>query len=213
MADNVAITPGSGTTVSTEEVTTLNGGAVAPQHLQRIAGAIRTADGAAIDLPGDAVSGLDVDVTRIGGVAPAFGSGAAGPAVLRTVSAADDPIVTAINSGVSASLPAGTQPIGHVGGVDYRTVAASQTDHILGSTGAQHDYLAGLLVVPATTSPGAVSIKDASGTAITVFAGGSLSNLVPFVIPIGAKCTGSTSPGWKVTTGANVSLLAVGDFT
>lgn len=65
MADNVAITAGSGTTISTEEVTTLNGGAVTAQQVQRVAGAIRTADGTAIDLPGDATNGLDVDVTRI----------------------------------------------------------------------------------------------------------------------------------------------------
>lgn len=65
MADNVAITAGSGTTISTEEITTLNGGAVSAQHLQRIATALRTADGTAIDLPGDATNGLDVDVTRL----------------------------------------------------------------------------------------------------------------------------------------------------
>lgn len=67
MADNVAITAGSGTTISTEEITTLNGGAVSAQHLQRIAAAIRTADGTAVDLPGDAANGLDVDVTRVTG--------------------------------------------------------------------------------------------------------------------------------------------------
>jgi hypothetical protein len=48
--DNVAITAGTGTTISTEEVTTLNGGAVSAQHLQRIVQAARTADGTAIDL-------------------------------------------------------------------------------------------------------------------------------------------------------------------
>lgn len=70
MADNVTFqptvaTPASGVVVSTEEVTTLNGGAVTAQHVQRIAVAIRTSDGVAIDLPGDASNGLDVDVTRI----------------------------------------------------------------------------------------------------------------------------------------------------
>jgi hypothetical protein len=64
MADNITISAGSGTTVSTEEVTTLNGGAVSAQHVQRVAAAIRTADGTAVDLPGDSANGLDVDVTR-----------------------------------------------------------------------------------------------------------------------------------------------------
>lgn len=71
MADTVVITsnanstPPNGTVISTEEVTTLNGGAVTAQQVQRIALALRTADGTAVDLPGDSVNGLDSDVTRI----------------------------------------------------------------------------------------------------------------------------------------------------
>lgn len=100
----------------------------------------------------------------------------------------------------------------NVMGVEYETVAASQTDQVIGATGAIGDLLAGLLIVPATTSPGAVSIKDGAGSAITVFTGGasSVSGLVPFFVPLGIKATGA---GWKVTTGANVSAIAVGDFT
>lgn len=56
MADNVAITPGSGATVSTEEITTLNGGAVSAQHGQRVILATRTADATAVDVvPGQAM--------------------------------------------------------------------------------------------------------------------------------------------------------------
>lgn len=95
---------------------------------------------------------------------------------------------------------------------EYETVAASQTDQVLGATGAAGDYLSGVLIVPASTSPGAVSIKDGSGSAITIFTGGasSVSNLVPFFVPLGIKCAGA---GWKVTTGASVSAIGVGDFT
>ena len=91
-------------------------------------------------------------------------------------------------------------------------VAAGQTDQVLGSTGARGDWLEFLLVVPASTSPGAVSIKDGAGNAITVFAGGagSLSGLASFAIPI--ACI-SEDGAWKVTTGANVSVLAVGEFS
>jgi hypothetical protein len=73
------------------------------------------------------------------------------------------------------------------------------------------DYLKFLLVVPATTSPGAVTILD-NATSITVFAGGasSVSNLVPFPIPVEAL---SVSGAWKVTTGADVSVIAIGNFT
>lgn len=95
---------------------------------------------------------------------------------------------------------------------EYETIAAGQSDQALGATGGANDLLVGLLCVPATTSPGAVSIKDGNGSAITLFAGGatSVSNLVPFFIPIGAK---SAAGAWKVTTGANISAVAVGNFT
>lgn len=94
---------------------------------------------------------------------------------------------------------------------DYETVAASQTAQVIGGSGNVGDYLAGVLVVPATTSPGAVSILD-SATSITIFTGGasSVSNLVPFMIPLGMK---SVNGAWKVTTGANVSVIAIGSFT
>lgn len=93
-------------------------------------------------------------------------------------------------------------------GVQYATVAASQTAQALGGNGA--DYLVGVLVVPATTSPGTVAVLDGA-TSITVFTGGtdSVSNLVPFMIPLGIKSVGQ---GWSVTTGANVSCIAVGTF-
>lgn len=97
-------------------------------------------------------------------------------------------------------------------GSEKETVAASQTDQVLGATGATGDYLSGLLIVPATTSPGAVSIKDGGGAAITVFAGGagSVGFLVPFFVPVLSK---STAGAWSVTTGANVSVFATGNFT
>jgi hypothetical protein len=50
MADNVTITPGSGATISTEEVTTLNGGAVTAQQVQRMTPAVITANGTALDV-------------------------------------------------------------------------------------------------------------------------------------------------------------------
>lgn len=96
-------------------------------------------------------------------------------------------------------------------GVEYETVAASQTAQALGTTGALGDYLTGLLVIPATTSPGLVTVLDAA-ISIPVFVGGATSvvDLKPFWIPIGAK---SVSGAWKVTTGANVSVVGVGNFT
>ncbi len=95
---------------------------------------------------------------------------------------------------------------------EYETVAASATDQALGAAGAAGDYLSHLTIVPASTSPGAVAIKDGAGAAISVFAGGasSLSNLAPFAVPLGLK---SRTGGWSVTTGASLSVVACGDFT
>lgn len=93
---------------------------------------------------------------------------------------------------------------------EYETVAASQTGQVLGTTGALGDYIEGLLVIPATTSPGAIALLDGA-TSITVFTGGatSVSNLVPFFIPLGVN---SVSGPWSVTTGASVSVIASGRF-
>lgn len=96
-------------------------------------------------------------------------------------------------------------------GTEYETVAASQTAQALGATGATGDLLNGLLIIPATTSPGVVTVLD-NATSIPVFVGGasSVSTLIPFFVPLGIK---SVSGAWKVTTGASVSVIAVGDFT
>jgi hypothetical protein len=97
----------------------------------------------------------------------------------------------------------------------YKTVAASQTTALLGATGAQFDYLAGVLIVPSSTSPGNVLIRDGNGSDITIFAGGatSVGDLHPFMVPLGIYALASTTAGWRITTGANVSVVAVGNFT
>lgn len=93
----------------------------------------------------------------------------------------------------------------------YETVAASQTAQVLGPTGATGDYLTRIVIVPATTSPGNVIILD-NAISITVFTGGasSVADLRPIELDVGMK---SVSGAWKVTTGTNVSVIAVGLFT
>ena len=97
-------------------------------------------------------------------------------------------------------------------GDKYETVAASATDQALGPVGDTGDYLARILLIPASTSPGAVSIKDGAGAAITIFTGGaaSITTLEPIPVEIGARSTGGS---WKVTTGAAISAICIGDFT
>ncbi len=98
---------------------------------------------------------------------------------------------------------------------DYESVAASQSAQVLGpgtATTKQGDYLKHLILVPATTSPGAVSIKDGADSAVTIFAGGSSSvtSLSSITIPILAT---SKTGSWQITTGADISVFAVGRFT
>jgi hypothetical protein len=95
---------------------------------------------------------------------------------------------------------------------EYETVAASQTDQIMGATGAVGDLLDSVLIVPTSTTTGAVSIKDGNGSTIVIYAGGT-TTLIPFSVPWGAKAVNATTPGWKITTGAGVTAVAFGNFT
>lgn len=94
---------------------------------------------------------------------------------------------------------------------DYEAVAASQTNQVMGPVGAAGDVLARVIVIPATTSPGAVTIKDGANTAITIFPGGasSVTTLSPIIVPVGAR---STAGAWQISTGTNVSAIGVGRF-
>jgi hypothetical protein len=94
---------------------------------------------------------------------------------------------------------------------NYETVAASQTAQVLGGTGANGDYIKRLIIIPASVSPGAVALLDGS-TSINVLPGGtnSLTELKPITVELGM--TSTTGP-WKITTGASVSVIAIGDFT
>lgn len=92
---------------------------------------------------------------------------------------------------------------------DYELVAASQTTQILGPVGASGDILERCIITPETTGAGTVAIKDGSNTAINIFVAGTLSDLKPHVVHIGAR---STAGAWQITTGANVHVVCVGRF-
>ena len=95
----------------------------------------------------------------------------------------------------------------------HTNVVASDAEQVLGATGQTGETLASLTIVPLTTSPGQVGLRDGFGTTeIILFEGGatSVADLKPFTIPLNAR---SLNGGWYVTTGANVTVLAVGNFT
>lgn len=95
--------------------------------------------------------------------------------------------------------------------VYYEMVAASATAQALGATGVKGDYISRIIIIPGTTSPGAVSILD-DDISMSIFPGGanSVNELRPMVVELGLT---SKKGGWKITTGANVTVLACGQFT
>ena len=85
-------------------------------------------------------------------------------------------------------------------------VAASQTNQVLGVTGATGDYLHRIVVAVATAASSTVSVIDGSTTVLAIPANTPIG---VYSIEInGVSATGS----WKITTGAGVSVLAVGIF-
>lgn len=90
--------------------------------------------------------------------------------------------------------------------MSYKTVAAGQTDQVIGRRVG--DALSHVVIQPATTGAGTVVVKDA-GTTIYTFTAGTLADLRPITVPFGISSFGSIT----VTTGTNVSALVVGSFT
>jgi hypothetical protein len=93
----------------------------------------------------------------------------------------------------------------------YVTVAASQTTANIGlkSTGSPGDYLESLIVIPASSVAGAVTLLDGTTAilSIPVNAGGA-GVPPPYTVKIGARAQAR----WVITTGAAVSVMAVGSF-
>ncbi len=94
----------------------------------------------------------------------------------------------------------------------YETVAAGQTAQVLGVSGAQGDFIHGVVIVPAVAAAGLVTLIDGS-TSIPLYVGGATTALLE-VIPrfIELNMQSQTGP-WKITTGADVSVIAVGNFS
>jgi hypothetical protein len=108
-----------------------------------------------------------------------------------------------------------TSPAYHGGSIargstgEYETVAASQTDQVMGTTGRIGDYIEGLIIVVATAATSQVSIKDGAGPAITVFPNSPGGGVGTYNVALGMK---SSAGAWKVTTGAGCTVIAVGNF-
>lgn len=91
----------------------------------------------------------------------------------------------------------------------YETVAASQTDQVLGNAGAAGDFIDTLTCRVATAATSAVSIKDGT-TSIAILPDNVGGGVGTYVLPVKLK---SQRGAWSVTTNAGVSVIASGNFS
>lgn len=95
-------------------------------------------------------------------------------------------------------------------GYQYETIAASQTAQVLGNAGAAGDYLHRLIVTVNTAATSAVGLIDGSLSPILLVPNNIGAGVGVYSIEINAA---SISGAWKVTTGAGVTVVAVGQFS
>lgn len=177
--------------------------------------------GTAVDSGGHPAYVQDVNVTGGSGITAAVtiadGSDVAEGAKADTAYTTGSGSVIAILKGIfgrlllPASLGRKTAALSLAvapAGLAYETVAASATDQVLGGAGAAGDYLSHIVIQPVTTAAGAVTVKDGAST-IFLFTSGTLADLGPKTVPFGIFSAGALS----VTTGTNVTVIAVGNFT
>jgi hypothetical protein len=93
----------------------------------------------------------------------------------------------------------------------YEEVAASQSDQVMGATGAVGDLLESVIVSVGTSATGTCSIKDGNGSAIPLTPANTPIGV--YTIVVRARARNATTPGWKITTGAGATAVGVGKFT
>jgi hypothetical protein len=89
----------------------------------------------------------------------------------------------------------------------YETVAASQTAQVLGGTGAIGDYIDRLVITVTTAATSTVALLDDTTSIPIMTANAAIGT---YSIKLGML---SVSGAWKVTTGAGVTVIAVGRFS
>jgi hypothetical protein len=94
-------------------------------------------------------------------------------------------------------------------GYQYETVAAGQSLQVLGGAGAAGDYLHRLIVTVNTALTSGVTITDGAVNLALIPA-----NVATGIGVINLELNmASLTSGWKVTTGAGVTVVAVGQFS
>ena len=94
----------------------------------------------------------------------------------------------------------------------YVTVAASQTDAVLGTGGSgfnagKNSLLERLIITVDAATDAVVTLEDGSGTAIPITTASAPIGV--HVVELGIQ---STIGPWQLTTGANATVIAIGHF-
>ena len=92
----------------------------------------------------------------------------------------------------------------------YETIAASQTDQVLGPVGAAGDYLDRIIIKVNAAATGTVDIQDGAGTAIPIMPASPGGGVGCYVVELKIH---SRAGAWSVTTGAGATVLAIGNFS
>lgn len=216
-APTVAINVASFTLLRNRTDNDFDRATVAAADALAVTGVLATAgmmwNGTTYDRPrGDTTNGLDVDVTRVSGVAPAFGSGVRGSTVQRVTIATDDVVPTSQSGTWTVGLSAGTA---NIGDVDVLTMAHGKT--IATVSGLKSTSGDTTLVTPTnkgkvfafsltTTTTTATIVKFTSG------AGGTELWRVKLVAPTGGMAGANLAvpvPAWIFSTTTNGHALVL----
>ena len=99
------------------------------------------------------------------------------------------------------------QPV-EIGGSDYETVDPAQNAQVLGGAGAKGDFIARLALNVFDTANASVVLFDGITPFIIQTSGNTQTG--PRVVELGMRS--KTGP-WKLTTGAGVRVIAIGQFS
>jgi hypothetical protein len=88
---------------------------------------------------------------------------------------------------------------------NYKTVAASQTTAKMCGEGG---YIESVTVLPASSTPGVVTLLDGSTAIMSIIAGAG-DGTKPYTVRVGAFA--ESSLGFFITTGASVSVIVSGN--
>ena len=90
----------------------------------------------------------------------------------------------------------------------YETVAASQTNQVLGGTGAIGDFLHRIVVNVTATATSSFTLTDGATNILTVANSVLANGQYTYEFNMASQ-----NGAWKVTTGAGVVVVGIGTFT